>query len=965
MDPSGHYDTKLADRYFNAQEREYDRVVADVNKENRENAYKAIDSVAGYIGMALGMTGMPKSTPMGMLASAIITTGKGIVKYIITPADDTVTLRNIRNQTIRDVFTGGFADGTVGKTMDNLPKGVNKLTKSGLTWYQRSTTWSGDVGKVFNQGADKAYDWMGLSIVDTTRPDTPFSNAELASAPTEDTLTSSSGVGGDKAKTEMLWAQTRNDLNKGFDELRYNKLSARTLKNLEDLGIDYKRILDKHGKRTSIENATVNGVTDYSQVEYDQHGVNELWGDFSKAYKKWAQSQRLERMIDKLEELESKITGDQTIQIPYSLLKDFRDAGIDIDDYLSGNAIDDDNNPQTPYAQKSERARLNHTELKRLKFIAEVKKLKPSDISGALKLLDEIRWSLSGDEKTTVPDELQQILEKNGIKVKDYLRTHGDDGPARKAASQKGLPQLDRNLLLSDRTLDKHQFSDLAVMARLKLLEKNVQGPKDEVQSLINSGTPRRLSPATINSLRNNGINIDAIAHKYGTPSSIEAAMNATGELNVEEVDINVDGARLLRTKIEQKVRQYKISIMIERMKSLKKTPGVGYRLPHDITDFIKQGQATSDGELFLEHLRHKNLSDAQLKSLRWMLEAEVELSPKSTYEELAAFVRKMESETEPGEKVNLPSSLIQYLRARGVNIDNYLQEKGDSVVAKDNARVSGDENHLNKAEIDINKSHLKEIEDMIVAQKRRAETPDMIKKLDDLRKQKYENSEVDLPEDVSKLIGDLNKSIDENIEVDLPEDIRKFVLASPEVDDNNKYLEELKWRTVTKAEVDWLYWTLKAENELGTDSTPEQTIAFMRKMESEMIGSEVRPLPPRLINRLKSHGIDVDDYLKLFGDTGLAKNLAVLRGNENILDSRDIKLSKPGLIKLREMLAAKSGARLREMLTTDPTTQLRGIRARTPAAKPGEIPASKPVTQPKKDDRIPFMGMSGERRTW
>ncbi|QGY31997.1 hypothetical protein [Pantoea cypripedii] len=1045
MDPSSHYDTKLADRYFTAQEREFDRVVADAQKENLDNVYKVIDTTAGYVGMALGMAGFPKSTPMGMIASAVITTAKGLVKYIITPADDTVRLRNIRNQTVRDVITGGIADGTVGKTMDNMPKNFNKTAKSGLTWYQKSTTMSGDAGKIINQGADPIYDWMGLTIEDTERSDTLFSNAERSSALSEEALTSTSGDGVDKSRTEKLWDRTMANLSKGFDELRYNRLSTDTLRDLEELGIGYKKILDKHGKEDSIKEATVDGVTDYSQVEYDQHGVNELWGDASKAYKKWAQSERLKRMIGKLEELESKVTGDQTIQIPFDLLKDFRDSGFNIDEHLLGNADNDDNNTQTQYRRKPEHTRLNHTELKRLKFIAKAKQLKPSDINGALRLLDEIRYSLSGDEKTTIPNELQEILEKHGIKVKDYIRVHGDVKPAHKDVGQQGSAEPEQHvrlsLKLSDRIMDKHQFGDLAVMARLKLLEKNVQAPKNEVESLISRGTPGRLSTATIKTLRDNGINIDAIAQRYGTPSSKEAAISGAGELNVAEVDIDTTGARLLKTKIDQKIRQYKISIMIERMKSLKKTPAGGYRLPNDITDFIKQGQATPDGELFLEHLRHKNISDSQLKSLRWMLEAEVELSHESTYEELVAFVQKMESDTAPGEKVTLPSDLIHYLRARGVNIDKFLQEKGDLVVAKDYARIRGDESRLNKAEIEIDKNHLREIEDMIVAQKRKAEATDMMKRLNGLKTSIDANGDVALPEDIRKFVlasqeiddndpyleelksrpvtkaeldwlywvlkseteldtdstpeqtiafmrkmessmvgdetkplpprltnrlrshginvddylersrdidpaknfavsrtidksrlreiedmivaqkrkteatdmmkrlNDLRTSIDANGEVDLPEDIRKFVLASKEMDDNNLYLAEFKWRTVTRAELDWLYWSLKAETELGTDSTPEQTIAFMRKMESSMVGDETRPLPPRLIDRLNSHGINVDDYLKRFGDTGPAKNFAVLRGNENILDSRDIKLSKPGLTKLREMLAALPAA--------------------------------------------------------
>ncbi|WP_139810998.1 hypothetical protein [Pantoea cypripedii] len=478
MDPSSHYDTKLADRHFNAQEREFDRVVADASRERYEIIDKALDTSAGYLGMALGMAGFPKSTPMGMLAGAIITTGKGLIKYVITPADDKVRLRNIRNQTIRDVFTGGAADLIGAKVMDNVPEGFRKMSKDTLGWYQRSTSMSGDIGKAFNKGADKVYDWMGLTVVDTTRTDTPFSNAERASASSEDALTASPDVGVGSSRTGKLWNQTTADLNKGFDELRYNKLSANTLKNLEELGIDYKKILDKHARDGSIEKATDNGITDYSQVEYDQHGVNELWGDVSKAYKKWEQSERLERMIGKLEELESKISGEQTIQIPYSLLKDFRDAGFDIDEYLKGNAVDDDNNPETQYTRKPERARLNRTELKRLIFIAKAKELEPSDINGALRLLDEIRYSLSGNEKTTIPNELQEILEKNGIKIKDYLRTHGDAEPARKAATQKGYAEPEQHLLSSDRTMDKHQFGDLAVMARLKLLEKTCRDLK-------------------------------------------------------------------------------------------------------------------------------------------------------------------------------------------------------------------------------------------------------------------------------------------------------------------------------------------------------------------------------------------------------------------------------------------------------------------------------------------------------
>ncbi|WP_313683203.1 hypothetical protein [Pantoea sp.] len=882
MDPSSNYDTKLADRYLNAQDREFKRVVADSDVEMLDIKYKAIDDVASNLGMVVGMTGLPKSTPMGMFASALITTGKGFAKYIITPEHETKRLNNIRNQTIRDVFTGGFSDLTIGKTMDNLPQDFNELSKKGMEWYQKSTSWSGDMGKVVNQFADQAYDWMGLTIEDTTRPDTSFSNAERTSAPSEDALTSSSRTGGERSRTEMLWGQTANDLNKGFDELRYNKLSANTLKNLDELGIDYKKILNKHGTPASIKNATTNGVTDYSQVVYDKHGVNELWGKASKAYKKWLQSERLERMSDKLEVLESKVTGDQTILIPYSLLKDFRDAGFDIDGHMAGNAIDDDNNPETKYTKRPEQGRLNHTELKRLRFIAKAKQLEPSDINGVLKLLDEMRNSLSGDERTTIPHELQEILEKHGIKVKDYIRVHGDIRPARKAALQKGHQYPEQHLWLSDRTMDKSHFGDLAAMARLKLLERNVQVLKDDVESLINGGTPGRLNPATIKSLRDNGINIDALAHNYGTPSSKEAAMSDAGELNIEEVDIDVAGARLLKIKIEQRIRQYKIKIMIERMKTLKELPDGGYRLPHDIIDFIKKGQATREGELYLEYVRHNDISDSQLKSLRWMLEAEVELSPESTHEELAAFVHKMESDTTSGDSVTLPPSLIHFLRARGVSVDKYLRENGDTIVAISRAKKRSDENQLNMAEINVNKGQLKEIEDMIIAQKRKTEASGMIKRLNDLR-----------------------TSMNPTSEVDLPEDIRKFVLASPEVDDNNRYLEELKWRTVTKAELDWLYWTLKAEAELGTDSTPEQTIAFMRKMEISMVGDEVRAFPPRLINRLKSHGIAVDDYLNQFGDTGLAKNLALLRGNENILDSRDIKLSKPRLTKLREMLAA------------------------------------------------------------
>ncbi|WP_313683259.1 hypothetical protein, partial [Pantoea sp.] len=130
-------------------------MVADPKKEMLDITYKAIDDMAGHLSMALGMAGFPESTPMGVLVGALITTGKGIVKYVITPADETTRLRNIRNQTIRDVLSGGVADEITGKTMDNLPKGVNKTAKSGLVWYQKSTMMSGDAGKIFNKGLDK------------------------------------------------------------------------------------------------------------------------------------------------------------------------------------------------------------------------------------------------------------------------------------------------------------------------------------------------------------------------------------------------------------------------------------------------------------------------------------------------------------------------------------------------------------------------------------------------------------------------------------------------------------------------------------------------------------------------------------------------------------------------------------------------------------------------------------------
>ncbi|MDE1186606.1 MAG: hypothetical protein PW844_09010 [Pantoea sp.] len=805
------YDTKLVENYLTAQNDEFYHVVADPNKEDKSRLFKKLDKIADNLSFMIGMSGAPKTTPQGMLASAAVTIGKGIIKYTID--SDATERRNITIQTAIDTTAGLLTDGLGGRVLGKIGK-KNKFVGDGMKFSNDSGITTQKVGEKINEETTKLAKILGVEVKSKQNDAISAPKEEQALA-TENHLSATPGAGSRVLTPSTLWRQALSDVRKGLlQDNKTNTLSTETIRFLESVGVDIKKLLNRYGSVESRRRATVNGVTDYSRVEFDSDGVNDILNEADKAYKKFEKAQLQERIVNKLEELEKITANGGKIQIPYQLLKDLREAGIDIDDYLSGNALDNDNNPDTKYVVRYEHSILDQSRLKKLRFMVKAEKLDESDMEGAVDLVREIRDSMGENEKVSIPDKVIRMLKTPTTNARIYILTNGDETPAKAAATQKGHANPTNHRFVSDYTLNKGHLNSL--------IEK-YRGYSIPNQQAAHTYLTKRIDDITA---ENNGIGDDVQIYTF--PEKFENALKKEGVFD-------------LKTYLEDHGKY-----------SMAK--GCWLLSKNQMDDLAKELYVTLPAE---------ERANIDAKSTATQLTANhqaLERKWRNVGQELDALIAS-------GGEGNLTSGTINFLRAQGMDINGSLKKNG-----------TPDEDDNNNSKVDSRGASAikKDIEQF----KRRQKIPATLKQLNSLMER-----------------------LDKHKRLNLPESIRNILKSSPAIDDNDIYMEDIKTTPVSKAELNWMYWALKAEADLPADSTPEQAAAFMQELENAMGTGDTMALPPHLINRLKAHGVKVDDFVKEHGNTTLAEEYAARKGTPGNLDTRDIEISKERVTELRGKL--------------------------------------------------------------
>ncbi|MBP2199461.1 hypothetical protein [Pantoea cypripedii] len=813
------YDTKLVENYFTAQNNEFYRVVADPNKEDKSRLFKKLDKIADNLTFIIGMSGAPKTTPQGMLASAVVTMGKGIIKYTIE--SDATERKNITIQTGIDVTSGLITDGLGGRLLGKLGK-KSKFVSDGMKFSNDTGITTQKAGEKINEETTKLAKKLGVEVK-SNQSDALSAPKEEQALATENHLSATPENGSGGLTPSTLWQQVLSNIRKGLlHDNKTNTLSTETIRFLESVGVDIKKLLDRYGSEESRRRANVNGVTDYSRVEFDSNGVNDILNEAQEAYKKFEKAQLQERIIDKLKELERITANGGKIQIPYQLLKDLRQAGIDIDYYLSGNALDDDNNPDTKYEVRYEHSRLDQWRLKKLRFMVKAEQLDESNMESAVDLLREIRDEAGENEKVTVPEKVVRMLKTPTSNARIYILTNGDEKPAKEAAQQVGHSNPTNHRYVSDYTLDKGHLNSL--------IEK-YRGHSIPNQQAAHTYLTKRIDDMAA---EDNGVGDDV--QIYSFPANFENAVKKEGRFD-------------LKTYMEDhgKYSMAKGCWLISK---------------NQMSDLAKELYVTLPAE---ERAKIDARSTvAQLTANHQALERKWT----NVGQELDALIAS-------GGEGNLTPETINFLRAQGVDINGSLKRNGTTLSV-----TPAEDGNISYEEIKVGSRGASAIKEDIEQFKRRQKIPATLKQ-----------------------IHSLMERLDKHKRLQLPESVRKILQASPAIDTNDLYMEEIKTRTVSRAELNWMYWALKAEAELPANSTPEQTAAFMQELENAMGTGDTIALPPHLINRLNAHGVEVDDFVKEHGNTTLAEEYAEKRGTPDNLDSRDIEISKERITELRGKL--------------------------------------------------------------
>lgn len=864
------FDRKLVDNYLTTQNNAFYYMVEDPQNEELSRTYKKIDDIADNINVVIGMSGAPKTTPQGMIAAAIVNIGKNVIKYIITP--DAAARRNILIKASIDTASGLITDYTGGKILEKVEVHNPRLIQA--------TKASNDSGKTTEKPGEKVtakvtelFKYIGIEETPTPqRPSFSGPHAEQASRP-EDALNASPDVTRAMLTSSTLWERALNDIKKGlFEDNKDNKLSADTIRFLEMAGVDIKALLKRYGSPASITRATTDGVIDYSQVEFDSDGVNEILDKTNKAYKKWDQTLRRNEAIQELEYMESKLPKNQEVIMPYDMLISLRKAGSNIDEFLSGNSIDDDNNPSTKYTIPAENSRLDRNRLQKLKFMLKAEQLDKSDVQGAILLLKEIRDAMSEGDTIAIPEKLIKILEQAGIDVSNYIRVQGDSFPARIAAIQRGHQYPQAHHYLHDYQVRREDVEQIIAMAETLENHKKIDKDWVDLKLTLKNLNYMHLDQPTIDFLRDKGMPIEKLLWEYGTPQSKLAAKDKT-TLRVDYSKIKIDsrGQAAIDRAVEREIRRLKSTDMLSdliEIGRLRKGTNRPFYLPEHIREFLQGNPSIHSNVDFIRILRTNKISMEELRMVYWSIKAEFSLSESSSNEDLASFVGMMAETLPAGERLVLPGYLIKLLRDKDIDIDAFLSENGD------HSAVGG-----RRTGFELNENKLNKLKEMII-NNRKTEIQEMMRRTNDL----------------ATFFGNGGDMM-------LPSDIREFVLASPTIDDDDVYMEMTKTKPVNSNDLKWMHWVLKSEAELPEDSTREQTLSFMQELENTMGPDDSIALPPRLIDRLRSHGIDIDNYLKNNGDTEFAKQLAELRNDGNVLHPEDIGVSKAHVTKLRKML--------------------------------------------------------------
>ncbi|MEG3131894.1 hypothetical protein SC171_26585 [Pantoea cypripedii] len=813
------YDTKLVENYFTAQNNEFYRVVADPNKEDKSRLFKKIDKIADNLTFIIGMSGAPKTTPQGMLASAAVTVGKGIIKYTIE--SDATERKNISIQTGIDVTSGLITDGIGGRLLGKLGK-KSKFISDGMKFSNDTGITTQKPGEKVNEETTKLAKKFGVEVKSNQSNALSAPKEEQALA-TENHLSATPENGSGGLTPSTLWQQVLSNIRKGLlHDNKTNTLSTETIRFLESVGVDIKKLLDRYGSEESRRRATVNGVTDYSRVEFDSNGVNDILNEAQEAYKKFEKAQLQERIIDKLKELERITANGGKIQIPYQLLEDLRQAGIDIDYYLSGNALDNDNNPDTKYEVRYEHSMLDQWRLKKLRFMVKAEQLDESNMESAVDLLREIRDEAGENEKVTVPEKVVKMLKTPTSNARIYILTNGDDKQAKAAAQQVGHSNPTNHRYVSDYTMDKGHLNSL--------IEK-YRGHSIPNQQAAHTYLTKRIDDMVA---ENNGVGDDV--QIYGFPANFENAVKKEGRFDLK---IYMEG--------HGKYSMAKGGWLISK---------------NQMSDLAKELYVTLPAE---ERAKIDARSTvAQLTANHQALERKW----RNVGQELDALIA---SEGEG----NLTPETINFLRAQGVDINGSLKKNGTTLSV-----TPAEDGNISYEEIKVGSRGASAIKEDIEQFKRRQKIPATLKQ-----------------------IYSLMERLDKHKRLQLPESVRKMLQSSPAIDTNDLYMEEIKTRTVSRAELNWMYWALKAEAELPANSTPEQAAAFMQELENAIGTGDTIALPPHLINRLNAHGVEVDDFVKEHGNTTLAEEYAEKRGTPDNLDSRDIEISKERITELRGKL--------------------------------------------------------------
>ncbi|WP_416413476.1 hypothetical protein [Pantoea sp. App145] len=539
--------------------------------------------------------------------------------------------------------------------------------------------------------------------------------------------------------------------------------------------------------------------------------------------------------------------------------------------------------------------------------------------------LKKLQESLSGSETVTIPFSLLQDLREAGVRIDEFLQGN--------APYRYNVPNMKYEVPSEASELDQTQAKRLRFIVKVHSLdEKDIEGGVKilrEIRDSMAEGERVYIPEKLISMLKMPGSNAQLYVRDHGNVGPALMAASRKGFAS-PMTNLNMGDYTMGRKEVDKLIDMFwgqsvtgqraaynDLITHINDIEVAEKPAGISpadadadvkrHSLPTKFIEAVRKDErfdidgylarnaqySPTDGRMLLSQNQLNQLAAELYATLGAKDRNEIDLLStseriESNHKASAANWKSAQEDLEGimnGSKRPLSKKTINFLKANGINIENLLVGNGtlDSVIAaKDEAN-----DNINSELIVLDKKGATVIRKKIDHPLRVSKIPEKLEQLEALK----------------ATLGDEET-------VNLPESLRVFLKDSSLIDDNDPYIKNLKTTPVSEAELEWMIWALKAEEELSEThdheaASPSKTAAFMSKLEDSTFEEVQIMLSPHLIERLRAHGVDIDNYLQKNGDPDIAKEMAEQRGEPGNLRSQDILVSKSQIEELRLQLLA------------------------------------------------------------